>query len=80
MVVKPVIGILLALAVTGIAIATAACAPASLGSPTASERKVECRAGETLVCRARDSGRVGKDEEPEYDYCTCESLNDGLRL
>lgn len=78
---KPVAGLGLALAVTAIAMSVAACAPASLGSAPASERTLKCRSHETLVCRSRSPGRLGTDdEEPEYDFCTCESLDDGMRF
>ena len=77
---KPLAGLGLALAVAGMAMSVAACAPASLGSAPASERTLKCSSHETLVCRTRSPGRLGTDEEPEYDFCTCESLDDGLRL
>jgi hypothetical protein len=56
----------------------AACAPASLGSPPASERMERCRTGETLVCRTRDMGPINRDDEREYDFCMCEPLNRGM--
>ncbi|MCI0518138.1 MAG: hypothetical protein L0Y45_09930 [Woeseiaceae bacterium] len=79
--VKPPGGIILALAVVCIGLSIAACAPASLGSAPASERILKCSSHETLVCRTRDTAvrRLG-DEEPEYDFCTCETLDDGLWL
>ncbi|MDH5215532.1 MAG: hypothetical protein OEY04_15125 [Gammaproteobacteria bacterium] len=61
-----------------IAAMLASCAPASLGSPPASERTERCRTGETLVCRTKDLSRINKDEEREYDFCTCESLEHGI--
>lgn len=73
-----------ALRVAGFVAVTAAmlssCAPASLGSPPASERMERCRTGETLVCRTKDLSRIDKDEEREYDFCTCESLERGIPL
>jgi hypothetical protein len=79
--VKPLAGIILALAVVCIAISMAACAPASLGSAPASERTLKCSSHEALVCRTRSPSRLGTDdEEPEYDFCTCESLDSGLPL
>lgn len=74
----PKIGLVIALVHFGTIIA--ACAPASLGSPPASERMERCRTGETLVCRTRDSHPVSREEEREYDYCTCESLDRGVFL
>jgi hypothetical protein len=79
-VVKPIAVLILALAVVCIAISVPACAPASLGSAPASERTLKCSSHETLVCRSRWPSRLGTDEEREYDFCTCESLDDGLRL
>ncbi len=78
---KPVTVIAMATAVLCSGISIVACAPASLGSAPASERTLQCRSHETRVCRTRDpaAGRIG-DEEPEYDFCTCETLDDGLRL
>ncbi|HSD70383.1 MAG TPA: hypothetical protein VLB07_12560 [Woeseiaceae bacterium] len=78
---KPVTAIALAAAALCSGIALIACAPASLGSAPASERTLQCRSHETRVCRTRNPGRLGTgDEEPEYDFCTCETLNDGLPL
>ncbi len=78
---KPAAGLVLALAVACIAISMAACAPASLGSAPASERTLKCSSHETLVCRSRSPGRLGTDdEEPEYDFCTCESLDGRVRF
>jgi hypothetical protein len=80
MVVKTVIGPVLALIVVCVNLSIAACAPASLGSAPASERTLKCSSHETLVCRSRSPGRLGTDEEPEYDFCTCESLDNGIPL
>lgn len=81
MVEKAAAGILLALAAVCIAMSIVACAPASLGSAPASERTLKCSSHETLVCRTRSPGRLGTDdEEPEYDFCTCESLDSGMPL
>ncbi len=80
MAVKSVTGIVLGMAVAGIAMSIAACAPASLGSAPASEHNLQCSSHETLVCRSRNPTRLGKDEEQEYDYCTCESLDSGFPL
>jgi hypothetical protein len=79
--VKPITAIALATAVLCSGISVVACAPASLGSAPASEHTLQCRPHETRVCRTSDpaAGRIG-DEEPDYDFCTCESLNDGMRL
>jgi hypothetical protein len=63
-----------------IAAAIAACAPASLGSPTSNERILHCRTGEVVVCRSRYPSRLPKDETKEYDFCTCESTVNGIPL
>ena len=76
---KPVTVLFLALAIAGIAMSVAACAPTSLGSAPASERAEKCSPHETRVCRGGSPSRLGKDdEEPEYDFCTCESMDGQL--
>ncbi|NJN22226.1 MAG: hypothetical protein HC812_14890 [Leptolyngbya sp. RL_3_1] len=65
--------------ISAAAMAIAACAPASLGSPPASERTRNCVAGETLVCRDRYPSRLEKEGEQDDQFCTCELLDRGLR-
>lgn len=66
----------LAAPLIAIAMLMSACAPASLGSPPASERHRQCVAGETLVCRDRYPSRLENDDD---QICTCENMNNGLR-
>ena len=64
------------LSLSAAALLMSACAPASLGSPPASERNRDCAAGETLVCRDRQPSRLG---DKENQFCTCEPFNSGVR-
>lgn len=70
----------ISLLVASAALLLAACAPASLGSPPASERNRDCFAGETLVCRDRYPSRLGDEDEPGEQFCMCENIDTGLRL
>jgi hypothetical protein len=71
--------VLLSVFLASAVLTLSACAPASLGSPPASERTRKCVASETLVCRDRYPSRLEKEGEPDDQFCTCEPLDSGLR-
>jgi hypothetical protein len=56
----------------------AGCAPASLARPPADEHSRQCLINEVRVCRSRNPTRLGKEEDQEFDFCTCELLERGI--